>query len=282
MLNKERKCVTNKEHLIRRLGIRDSTISEFSKQIIREDITLLTTPLDDRGYYAIHRSIEGSTFWWVEYITEQYAQAVTQVNNDGLTPLLLLLKLYAGRYESFIPFVSNTRAFDCLISCGSDVNAKINDPTSKEDGYTTLHLVRKHTSRDRSILIKLIRAGAQDTSLEGKYLIHEAVKEDDLEMVQALVEKVPNILNQPNASGQTPLCLAVKHNHVSIAEYLNSNGAVLAVLYNPTTEPKKKEELTRVVDKSPNFFEAKTTGLEKSGVLKLEAEPNDFNCFNTW
>ena len=65
--------------------------------------------------------------------------------------------------------------------------------------------------------------------------IFTAINNNDINRIRDLINNNPNIVNQPDSEGKTPLILAVEHFNNDIISLLIENGANVNYI-NPTPE----------------------------------------------
>jgi ankyrin repeat protein len=73
------------------------------------------------------------------------------------------------------------------------------------------------------LLCLVLKVGA--SSIAGADEIHKAVFKGDFDRVVALLKDHPELVDEKDKLGQTPLIVAVNHNKIEIAELLLANGA---------------------------------------------------------
>jgi ankyrin repeat protein len=121
----------------------------------------------------------------IKSLLENTPDVLNKTDKYGRTPLMCAV------------LIGNIHFVRYLISKNANLNVIAND------SYTALRWAYKVGHRE--ILLALIQAGAVDTSLKGKYLIHELAANGDLEAVTLLLEKDPDLLNKKDENEQTPL-----------------------------------------------------------------------------
>lgn len=114
---------------------------------------------------------------------------------------------------SYAAWYNNLSSVNALLECPD-----INPILAESNGDTPFHCA---TNKGNPAM-KQVFAKAGVTNAQ---LLHIAVQKGRLERVKASIENNPLLLEQTDADGRTPLCLAVTNGHVSIAEYLLTKGA---------------------------------------------------------
>jgi len=103
-----------------------------------------------------------------------------------------------------------------------DRGAKVDEPNSKEGGYTALHMCISHKKPELFIIRFLLDKGAdinRPVQSTGQTPLHLAVFWNHFDIVQELVQRKAK-LDLKNSKGRTPLQLAARFGYASIAEYL--------------------------------------------------------------
>ena len=108
-----------------------------------------------------------------------------------------------------------------LIDQKADLNAAVTFPGKEDDGATALHFAIEENYQ--TIPGLLIDAGANLTAKVGEahqQPIHLAAEKGQLNVVKAILTKNPQLLEQPDIAGETPLVYAVRGGQKAVVEYL--------------------------------------------------------------
>ncbi|MBA3537011.1 MAG: ankyrin repeat domain-containing protein [Tatlockia sp.] len=176
------------------------------------------------NYQPIHIAAKKGRLNIVKALIEDDLALLDDVDLDGQTPLL------------WAAYMGHLDVLNYLISKGARLNLATNNPSDKGHGKTPLYWA---TERGHSLIVdSLMKAGAATTALGPmKYQpIHIAAQIGRLDVVKALIENDPELLEQEDAKGNTPLLLAVlKGNAVlqgnlEVVDYLISKGAKIDVV----------------------------------------------------
>ncbi|MDP3562265.1 MAG: ankyrin repeat domain-containing protein [Legionellaceae bacterium] len=169
--------------------------------------------LDDN--YLMHQATRWCDTDMLELLLKKQPELVNRIDDQGLSPLHLAAR---ENHEPTIRY---------LISKGADINLRINYPKDNSlHNKTVLECARAHGyDKSRSAVKTLIKAGALDTPLNGNYLIHTATRKGDTEMLELLLKNQPELVNQIDADGLSPLHFATSENHEATIRYLISEGA---------------------------------------------------------
>lgn len=139
------------------------------------------------GRYFFHQSIDftGGDLEVISLLLEKNPDFLNLTDHNGRTPLMMAVR---GRKLDTVNY---------FISRNANLNVIAND------GYTALYWA--YEVQHYEILHCLIQAGALDTLVKGKYLIHLLAIQGNLKAVTLLLEKQPNLLNKKNTHERTPL-----------------------------------------------------------------------------
>lgn len=138
----------------------------------------------------------------------------------------------------------NLSVVQYLISQNVNLNAAMHRPGHPDHEKTALHWAYARGYYD--VVLELIHAGAIDTGINNQYrkiksrgnqtvtamivlinnhLIHRATKDGRFTIVEALMSKDLNLLEQKNQNGETPLLLAARYRFDLGFEYFIAQGA---------------------------------------------------------
>ncbi len=144
---------------------------------------------------CLYKAIMSGDLELVKLLVTKNSSLVDRSDKEGRTPLLLSASCGHNTLVGY------------FVSQNANVNAEWKSQGRTEHGKTVLHWA--HECCDRATVVLLIQAGANDTALQGEYLIHKAAKTGDFELLKLLVETNPELLNQTDDWGQSPLVLAI-------------------------------------------------------------------------
>ena len=107
---------------------------------------------------------------------------------------------------------------EALVKKGADVSAV--------DASGSSPLARAVTGKRQAVARYLIEQGADlHQSVDGGSLLHEAIRQRDLDMVKLLAQQ-PALLDRPDGSGRSPLILALQREDWAAVEVLLEHGAL--------------------------------------------------------
>jgi ankyrin repeat protein len=194
---------------------------------------------DKHGRTALHLFLSGKWPWnsageCIPLLADAGAD-FSAADDQGRTPLHYLAAL-GGQSPMF--FIHNI----------GDVleKAKVNIRARDDEGNTPLHLAAKYGTKD--VFGWLLQHGASlDTTNNAEETprqlaltstnqfapfwfnsdvdIYQAIREEKLESVAAILKSEPDLLNKTNQFGETPLRAAVMSNRTNIVEFLAQRGA---------------------------------------------------------
>ncbi len=189
--------------------------------VVRILIQAGAIPLPLNGLQPIHLAVHNKGIETLQFLLEEYYKnsctALNQIDTNGQTALLWAAS--RGHIE----------AVQYLISKNADLNVATNKLGSPHHDYTALHWA---IEKGHCAIVKLlIQTGATILPLHGMQLIHIAAQNGHVEIVKFLFEEHhqtnPELLNQINHKGETPLFIAASAGHDSVALYLIDQGADL-------------------------------------------------------
>ncbi|MCH9756330.1 MAG: ankyrin repeat domain-containing protein [Gammaproteobacteria bacterium] len=119
--------------------------------------------------------------------------------------------------------LGNIKVVQYLISKEVNLDASTDAPGHTDHGKTALHWAYSRGHYD--IIYALLNAGAADTGISNtfqskwkkkviisnEHLIHQATKNAQFTLVEALINRYPTLLQQKNGNGETPLLLAARY-----------------------------------------------------------------------
>ncbi|MCL9683206.1 ankyrin repeat domain-containing protein [Legionella maioricensis] len=126
-----------------------------------------------------------------------------------------------------------------LVELGADLSPATNSAGNPHDGFGALHWAVAGKYEDcvailiqHETLSSLIRRTSS-----GRQVIHMVCCDGLLNSVKRLLEKAPDLLNQKDSMGQTPILWAASRGHTEIVCYLAELGADLSQVTNNAGDP---------------------------------------------
>ncbi len=180
---------------------------------------ITTTALGDKQFQPIHKAVFLGKLDLVRVLIEHNPDLLEEMDIDGHTPLYLAV----GRGRADIT--------DYLISKGANVNVF---PTSKDhEGKGPLYWATE--KGNCQIVNSLLKAGAIIKSSEKiAHPIHIAAKNGNLDIVKTLIDYYPDLIENKDHFGQTPLLWAASQGHIEMVDYLIERKADLNMAsFNP-------------------------------------------------
>lgn len=203
-------------------------------------------------------------------ILKRHPKWVNKTTSSGVTLLMLAIKKH------------RTDLMMTLIRSGANLNCvtKIGD--------TALHYARMY---NRGVCASLVNVGAIDSLqriTSGAYLIHEAAREGDKQLVTLLLRKQPELLEQLDNDGQTPLTWAQIPGFCAFYDGKNQERAEVAAYLHSQIEAKLNGKKAMPHDsllsheaytqQGPLFFSASKTMAPQ----RLAYRPAEFEWRNQW
>ncbi|HEY3913897.1 MAG TPA: ankyrin repeat domain-containing protein, partial [Verrucomicrobiae bacterium] len=159
---------------------------------------------NEAGATPLHMAAMGGHKDIVEFLLANKAD-INAKNNYGMTPL------------SISATFGNKDVTELLVANQADINAQDNN------GNTALSLA---TSGGFTNLAELLRQyGGLDTvtMIQDSTMVHEASRSGDLEKVEMLVKRNPDLVSSTDTNGMTPLHSAILGGHEDITRFLLAN-----------------------------------------------------------
>lgn len=189
---------------------------------------------DDHRWTALMYAIADGNTAMVDELISRGAN-VNATNHLGQTPLMCaawagkpdLVKRLLGhgarvnaqdyQGKSALLTALNTRSIDCIF-----------ERLDGSDSFDHLYFSHPDESLQKETLEVLLdwpESRLDLTDFQGSTLTSYAVRTGNLELVQRVLSKLPNQLDQPDKAGTTPLMLACKNKLPKLVEYLLGQGA---------------------------------------------------------
>ncbi len=149
-----------------------------------------------KGNYPVHLAASRGHTTIVKLMVEQIPESLNQ--KDYLEQSPLIRAVMNGHADTV----------QYLVDQGASLDAKSSQLNEDTDGYTALdwaiHLKR------HSCLVILVKADAGVISRSNKYPLHQAASSGNIDIMKALVDKAPELINQPDEQNETPIFKAIR------------------------------------------------------------------------
>ncbi len=166
---------------------------------------------------AFHFACREGCLAIVKLLIEKQPDFLNQTDGCGQTPLMWA----ASRGQ--------TAVVAYLIEQGADCDLQSSQHVGNTSGYTALHWAchMGHTEVAKQLIDNEAKLHLTATKRAHPQPIHLACMDGRLDIVQLLLEKQPDLLEQRDIFGQTPLLWAASEGHLAVVSYLAAKGADL-------------------------------------------------------